>query len=289
MRELHTKIKQRDLYLLRNQITLCEELVKLQEKNLGELLLQGQHCGLHGRQGDLGSHPGLGGKSSPGSFLLVTGVQGELVKSVLCQTAFWRPHLAHVGEMVPQLLDELELLVQVVRLQEVAQVGVAALGGQVVQVEQALADSLLQVQGVLHGLEATLRLLGLGHPGVQEEDAASTLVLQEHQALGRLAVLLGAEQEEAEDVLQGHVVVVVQGAGPGQALEGGVELQGGATLGHGLALGTVVVARLPGRCGQHGGQRQDHPEGVSDEGGAAGAAAGAEVLAASSEPSHGDP
>jgi len=91
----------------------------------------------------LGSHLGLGGKSSPGS-VLVTGVQGELVKSVLCQTAFWRPHLAHVGEMVRQLLDELELLVQVARLQEVAQVGVAALGGQVVQVEQALADSLLR-------------------------------------------------------------------------------------------------------------------------------------------------
>ena len=58
--------------------------------------------------------------------------------------------------------------------------------------------------------------------------------------------------------------------------------------------GTVVVARLPGRCGQHGGQRQDRLEGVSDEGGVAGAAAGwaaagAEVLAASSEPSHGDP
>ena len=241
----------------------------------------------------LGSHPGLGGKSSPGS-VLVTGVQGELVKSVLCQTAFWRPHLAHVGEMVRQLLDELELLVQVARLQEVAQVGVAALGGQVVQVEQALADSLLQVQGVLRGLEAALPLLGLGHPGVQEGDAAPTLVLQEHQALGRLAVLLGAEQEDAGEVLQGHVVVLVQGADPGQALEGGVELQGGAAVGRGLALGAVVVAPLPGRCGQHGGQWQDHPEGVSDEGGAARAAAGwaaagAEVLAASSEPSHGDP
>ena len=85
-------------------------------------------------------------------------------------------------------------------------------------------------------------------------------------------------------MLQGHVVVVVQGADPGQALEGGMELQGSAAVGRGLALGAVVVARLPGRCGQHGGQRQDHPEGVSDEGGAAGAAAGwaaagAEVLA----------
>ena len=67
----------------------------------------------------LGSHPELMGKSSIGS-VLVTGAQGELVKDVLCQAAFWRPHLVHVGEVVPQLLDELELLVQVARRQEVA-------------------------------------------------------------------------------------------------------------------------------------------------------------------------
>ena len=241
----------------------------------------------------LGSHPGLGGKSSPGSFLLVTGVQGELVKDVLCQVNFWRPDRAHVGEMVPQLLHELELLVQVAHLQEGAQVGVAAVGGQLEQVEQALADALLRLQGVLRGLEAVLPLLALGHPDVQEGDAAPTLGLREHQTVDRL-VLLGAEQEEAGEALQGYVVVLVQGAGPGQALEGGVELQGGAAADRGLALGGAVVARLRGRCRQHGGQRPGRPEGVSDEGGAAGAAAagaaaGAEVLAAASKSSPGDP
>lgn len=44
-----------------------------------------------------------------------------------------------------------------------------------------------------------------------------------------------------------------------------------------------MVAHLRGRCGQHGRRQQDHPEGVSDEGGEAGTA-GAEVLAAFSEP-----
>ena len=112
-----------------------------------------------------------------------------------------------------------------------------------------------------------------------------TPVLQQHQALGSLAVLLGAEQEEAGAALQGHVVVmVVQGAGPGQALEGGMELQGGVAV----ALVVVALAHLRGNCKQHGGRRQDHPEGVSDEGGAARAAAGADMLAAFSEPSYGD-
>lgn len=44
--------------LFEEPITLCEELVKLEEKNLSELFLQGQYCGLHGRQGDLGQSPG---------------------------------------------------------------------------------------------------------------------------------------------------------------------------------------------------------------------------------------
>ena len=54
-------------------------------------------------------------------------------------------------------------------------------------------------------------------------------------------------------MLQGHVVVVVQGADPGQALEGGMELQGSAAVGHGLALGAVVVARLQAAVGNMAG------------------------------------
>ena len=96
----------------------------------------------------LGCHPGLGGKSSPGSVLLVTVTHGELVKGVVFQAAFRGPHVAQVADMVPQLLDELVLLVQVAGPQEAAQMGVAAVGGQLVQVEQALVDVLLQVQGV---------------------------------------------------------------------------------------------------------------------------------------------
>ena len=71
----------------------------------------------------LGSHPGLRGKSSLGSVLLVAVAQGELVKDVLCQAAFRGPHVAQVADMVSQLLDELDLLVQVACPQEVAQVG----------------------------------------------------------------------------------------------------------------------------------------------------------------------
>ena len=156
----------------------------------------------------LGSHLGLGGKSSPGSVLLVTITQGELVKEVLCQGTFRGPHVAQVADMVPQLLDVPDLLVQVASPQEVAQVGIAAVGGQLVHVEQALVDVLLPVQAILHGLESALLLLGLRLSDVEEADAAPTLDLQEHQALCCLAVLVGAEQEEMGEMLQAHIIMV---------------------------------------------------------------------------------
>ena len=228
--------------LYEEPITLCEELVKLEEKNLSELSLQGQYCGLHGRQGDLE----LSGKSSPGSVLMAI-TQGELVKDVLCQVTFQGSHVAQDADMVPQLLDELNLLVQVVHLQEVAQVGITAVSCQLVQVEQALVDALLQEQGVLHGLASTLPLFGLRLSDVEEADAAPTPVLQEHQALGCLPVLVGAEQEEARKVLQGHVITV-EVKGHGQAVVGGVELQGSVAADYGLTLRVLVLAYLRRWC-----------------------------------------
>lgn len=71
----------------------------------------------------LGSHPGLGEKSSPGSVLLVAVTQDKLVKDILCQATFQGPLFAQNADMVFQLLDELDLLVQVAGLQEVSGTG----------------------------------------------------------------------------------------------------------------------------------------------------------------------
>ena len=123
------------------------------------------------------------------------------------------------------------------------QVGGAALDDQLDQVVEALVDALLQVQGVLHGLESTLPLVGLGLSDVEEADAAPTPALQEHQARSCLAVLVGAEQERAGEMLQGHVIMV-EVEGHGQALERGVELQGGVAVDRGLTLRVVVLRHL---------------------------------------------
>ena len=234
----------------------------------------------------VGTHPGLRGESSPGSVLLVAVAQGELVKDVVCQAAFRGPRVAQVADMVLQLLDELDLLVQGAGAQEVAQVGVAALGGQLVQVEQALVDALLQVQGVLHGLEPAAPLLALGLSEVEERDAAPALFLQEHQALGCLAVLVGAEQEEAGEMPQGHVITV-EVEGHSQALERGVELQGGVAVDRGLTLGADVLTHLRGWCGHHVGRLQYRGNGGLDDTSVGPASAGARAPAASPAPSHG--
>lgn len=138
--------------------------------------------------------------------------------------------------MVPQLFDELDLLVQVVTLQEMTEVGVALLGGQLVQVKQALVDALLRVQGALHGLEAALPVFKVGLPNVIEAEAAPAPVLQAHQLLGAPGVLLGAAQEAGGQGLQGHILAI-QVEGQGLVHAGGVELQGGEAVEGGLHSG----------------------------------------------------
>ena len=107
------------------------------------------------------------------------------------------------------------------------------------------------MRSVLDGLECALPLLGLRLSDVEEADAAPTLDLQEHQALSCLAVLMEAEKGEAGEMLQAHVIMV-EVEGHGQALEGGVELQGSEAVERGLTLGAVVLVHLQGLRGQHG-------------------------------------
>lgn len=122
-----------------------------------------------------------------------------LVKQVLCHLVVVGIHASEVGNVVTKLLNGLHLLVQVVALQEVAQlwtgeksgwVGTAAqsegmnyqtgrslsnfltvlvttymrismIRGQFVQIQQSLVDILLQLQGTRQGLQPTSPLITL--------------------------------------------------------------------------------------------------------------------------------
>merc|ERR1719312_1715382 len=81
--------------------------------------------------------------------LLVDDVDAEPVAGAL-----------ELGDDVADGLDALHLLVEVVALQEVAEVGVALLPRLPVQVQQRLVHRLLEPEGGLHGLEGAAPLHG---------------------------------------------------------------------------------------------------------------------------------
>lgn len=110
--------------------------------------------------------------------------QAELVKGIVSEAVLWGPHLAQVGQVATHLVENTGLLIQTVMLQEVAEVSNTFLLGQLVEVQQALVDGHLHVEGKLHGLEAPLPTVTLWCRDAREENKATTLILQEHEHLG---------------------------------------------------------------------------------------------------------
>lgn len=84
-----------------------------------ENVLKGQHAHPAWWPDPGKAHCGCGAHLGSGVFLAAA--QSELVKQVLCQACFWGPRLAKVAQVITQLFDGLDLLVQEVALQEVAQ------------------------------------------------------------------------------------------------------------------------------------------------------------------------
>lgn len=83
-----------------------------------------------------------------------------------------------------QVVDELYILAQVV-----TQMGIILVGGQLVQIEQALLYHPRHVQGAFHGFQAALPLVVVGPPDTSQVDLPPWLVLQPHPSLGLLPFL----------------------------------------------------------------------------------------------------
>ena len=116
--------------------------------------------------------------------------QAELFQEVLNQVVLWGPHLAQVCQILAHLLQNLDLLIQTALLQDVAELGVAFALGQCMQVQQALTDGHLHVEGILHSMNVPMPTVEGWSRDVKKNDAASTLILQEHKHLGKgLAVV----------------------------------------------------------------------------------------------------
>ena len=140
------------------------------------------------------------------------------------------------------------------------------------------------MQGTLHGQKAALPVSAVRLSEVLETEAAPVTVLEVHQALDLLLMLVRAAQEEVGEALQGHVVPV-EVEGHGQVHIGGIDLQVDLTVDAGLAVWVVVLALLQG-SGHHGwrlvhGGHEGHGESGGEAAATSLAAAGTEAAAVS--------
>ena len=117
-----------------------------------------------------------------------------------------------LGDQVADALDAGHLLLQVLRLQEVAEVGVPLGVGGLVEVEQALVDGLLELQRGLEGVHDGAPVHGGGLGDVLEHDPAATLALVVHQLDAVAALLVRLLLEVGGEAVEGLVVTGEVGA-----------------------------------------------------------------------------
>ena len=114
----------------------------------------------------------------------------------------------HLGDQVPDGLDALHLLSEVLRLEEVAEVSIALVSGHLVQVEQALVDRLLQLESGLHGFKWSSPFHGGRLGNVLEDNSSATLGLVFHQLHAVGALLAGLRLEVSSESMEGLVIPV---------------------------------------------------------------------------------
>merc|ERR1719326_1432570 len=117
-----------------------------------------------------------------------------------------------LSQVVSQLLDGCHLLSQEVLLDEVAHLGIVVGGGSGVQVQEGLVDTLLQLQSGGDAILQRAPAVLVGLLDVLQHDGAAALVLELHQLLGMLALLVGSGEEVLVSSGEGDIgVVVVKG------------------------------------------------------------------------------
>lgn len=108
------------------------------------------------------------------------------------------------------------------------------------------------MQRTLHRVQPVLPVVAVRFLDVLEEDAAAALVLQLHQLLRVLPLLVRLVKEVFGKVLQSHIVAV-KVVRHGQVDVGRVQLQVDLAVDGGLRVLVVVLAHLRGGRGGHGG------------------------------------
>merc|ERR1712203_803137 len=149
------------------------------------------------------------------------------------------PGALQLGDPARDLLDGVHLLVQEVRLEEIAKMSVAV--GCLVHVEKTLVDSLLQLKGSLHGLERSAPLHAGGLGDVLEDNLASSSVLILDELLAMVSLLVGVLLEEGGEAAVSDVISV-EVVRHGHVDVAGVQLHVDLLVDQGLAVLLVVLS-----------------------------------------------
>merc|ERR1719221_2009381 len=116
------------------------------------------------------------------------------------------PGTLQLGHPGGDLFDGVNLLVQEVRLKEIAKMRVAICS--LVHVQETLVDGFLQLKGSLHGLQGSPPLHGGGLGDVLEDNSSSSSVLVLDELLGVVSLLVGVLLEEGVEAAVGDVIPV---------------------------------------------------------------------------------
>jgi len=113
-----------------------------------------------------------------------------------------------VGDMIGQFFDRLHLFLEIVGLQEIAELRIVAFSCELVNVQKTLVDLLLELQsgGESRGKGAPFIIRWLGD--VFENDASASHVLVFHELHGVLSLFFGCFEEVLLDVLESNVIAV---------------------------------------------------------------------------------
>lgn len=147
-------------------------------------------------------------------------LQGQLVELVLSKT---RTVSVQVGDVITKFLDCLHLLIEELLLQEVSQVRVVSVRGQLVQVKQTVVDLALQLECSLEGLNSSCVIELSWCLDRLQLDGAASIVQVFHQLLSMLALLVRVLQEELVESVEGDVMTI-ELVGEGQVDVAGVQL-----------------------------------------------------------------
>merc|ERR1719326_2466002 len=166
---------------------------------------------------------------------------GLLVVHVLSQaSAGASADTVQLSQVVSQLLDGCHLLSQEVLLDEVAHLGIVVGGGSGMQFQEGLVDTLLQLQSGGDAILQRAPTVLVWLLDVLQHDGAAALVLELHQLLGMLALLVGSGEEVLVSSGEGDIGVVVV-KGQRQVGVGSEQLQVDLLVHSGLTLFVVVL------------------------------------------------